>query len=77
MNIRWLNILALPWDAEHSTAGGLGDEAACTFFSFIRRNYVFQSSVFMEPPVIPEYMILQPSLLFRVGGLIYHARVFH
>jgi hypothetical protein len=44
-NIRWLNILAVPRDAEHSIAGGLGDEGACTFFSFVGRNYVFHSSV--------------------------------
>jgi hypothetical protein len=48
MNIRWLNILAIPQDAEHSIAGGLGNEGACTFFSFIERNYIFHSSVFIE-----------------------------
>ena len=48
MNIRWLDAVTIPRDAEHSIASGFGDEGVCTMFAHITRNDVF------DPPVATE-----------------------
>ena len=47
-NIRWLNAVAVPRDAEHSVAGGLSNEGVRDLLSFLERNYVVDSSVATE-----------------------------
>jgi hypothetical protein len=44
-NIGGLDGVAIPWDAEHSIAGGFGNEGVDTIFAGIGRNDVFYSSI--------------------------------
>lgn len=48
MNIRWLNAVTIPRDAEHSVASGFGNEGECSMFASIGRNDVFDSPVATE-----------------------------
>jgi len=48
MNIRWLNAVTIPRDAEHSIASSFGNEGVCSMFAHIGRNDVFDSPVATE-----------------------------
>jgi hypothetical protein len=48
MNIRWLNAVTIPRDAEHPIASGFGNEGVCSTFARIGRNDVFDSPVATE-----------------------------
>ena len=45
MNIRWLNAVTIPRDAEHSIASGFGNKGVCSMFADMERNDVFDSPV--------------------------------
>jgi hypothetical protein len=77
MNIRWLNAVTIPRDAEHSIASGFGNEGVCPMFAHIGRNDVFDSPVATETASNTYIAWLSQYLAGTTGRTTYPARASH
>ena len=67
MNIRWLNAVTIPRDAEHSVTGGFGNERVCSMFARIGRNDVFNSPVATETASNAYIGLVKPMSRWKDG----------
>jgi hypothetical protein len=66
-NIRWLNAVTVPRDAEHSVASGFGNEGVCSTFAHIGRNDIFDSPVATETASNTYIGVVKPVSRWKDG----------